>query len=106
MDWLEEELKQAMARKEPSADFADRVLRQAALGAETASAKVIPFRAPASRQWHGWAAAAAAMVMVTGAGLGYREYRGEMAKEQVMQAMKIASSKLNRIQSHVQAVAR
>ena len=106
MDWLEDELKSALARKEPSADFAERVLRQAALDVAVDKGKVIPFRGTASRQWHRWAAAAAAVVMVAGAGLGYREYRGEMAKEQVMQAMKIASSKLNRIQSHVQEAGR
>jgi hypothetical protein len=36
--------------------------------------------------------------------LGYRQYRGEMAKEQVMQAFKIASVKVNRIQTKVEGV--
>ena len=42
--------------------------------------------------------------MLAGAGLGYRQYRGEMAKEQLMQAFKIASVKVNRIQSAVEGV--
>jgi hypothetical protein len=49
-------------------------------------------------------AAAAAVIVLAGAGLGYRQYRGEMAKEQVMQAFKIASVKVNRIQSAVEGV--
>jgi hypothetical protein len=36
--------------------------------------------------------------------LGYRQYRGEMAKEQVMQAFEIASVKVNRIQTQVREV--
>jgi hypothetical protein len=52
-------------------------------------------------QWPRWLAAAAAVVVFAGAGLGYRQYRGEMAKEQVMEAFKIASVKVNRIQTHV-----
>ena len=91
MDWLEEELKTALGRKEPSADFADRVLRQADLRAER----------PVVRPWPRWLAAAAAVVLIASGGLGYRRYRGEMAKEQVMQAMRIASAKVNRIQTHV-----
>ena len=41
------------------------------------------------------------MVVLAGAGLGYRQYRGEVAKDQVMQAFKIASVKVNQIQTHV-----
>jgi len=47
---------------------------------------------------------AAAVIVLAGAGLGYRQYRGEMAKEQVMQAFKITSVKVNRIQSAVEGV--
>jgi hypothetical protein len=86
MDWLENELQAALARKDPPADFAERVVRRA--------------ERPVY-QWPRWLAAAAAVVVLAGAGLGYREYRGEMAKEQVMQAFKIASVKVNSIQTHV-----
>jgi hypothetical protein len=85
MDWLEQELKGALAREDAPAGFADRVMRQAA-------------RPMMPR----WLAAAAAVLVLAGAGLGYRQYRGEVAKEQVMQAFKIASVKVNRIQTQVE----
>ena len=89
MDWLERELKGALAREEPSADFASRVMRRA-------DAPLRPVYL-----WPRWLAAAAAVIVLAGAGLGYRQYRGEMAKEQVMQAFRIASVKVNQIQTHV-----
>lgn len=61
-------------------------------------------RMPA-RQTPRWLAAAAAVVLCVGAGLGYRQYRGEMAKEQVMRAMRIASVKVNHIQTRVREAA-
>jgi hypothetical protein len=88
MDWLEQELKDALSRKDPPADFSARVMRRAE-------------RPRPVYQWPRWLAAAAAVVVFAGAGLGYRQYRGEMAKEQVMEAFKIASVKVNRIQTHV-----
>jgi len=93
MDWLERELKGALSREEPPADFASRVLQRAER----------PERRPVYR-WPRWLAAAAAVIVLAGAGLGYRQYRGEMAKEQVMQAFKITSVKVNRIQAVVEGV--
>ena len=93
MDWLEKELQVALKRKDPPADFADRVVRRAE--------RPVPVY-----RWPRWLAAAAAVVVLAGAGLGYREYRGEMAREQVMQAFKIASVKVNSIQTHVREVAK
>jgi hypothetical protein len=91
MDWLEQELKGALARKDPSEDFASRVMRRAE-------------RPAVVYRWPRWLAAAAAVIVLAGAGLGYREYRGEMAKEQVMRAFQIASVKVNRIQTQVREV--
>jgi hypothetical protein len=91
MDWLEQELQSALGRKDPPADFAGRVIRRAAR-------PVNP--------WPRWLAAAAAVVLMAGAGLGYRQYRGEVAKERVMQAFRIASVKVNRIQTQVREAAR
>jgi hypothetical protein len=88
MDWLERELKDALARKDPPADFASRVVGRA-------ERPVVVYR------WPRWLAAAAAVIVLAGAGLGYRRYRGEMAKEQVMRAFQIASVKVNRIQTQV-----
>jgi hypothetical protein len=89
MDWLEQELQAALVRKDPPADFAARVMRRASQPPRPVY------------QWPRWLAAAAAVVVLAGMGLGYREYRGEMAKDQVMQAFRIASVKVNRIQTHV-----
>ena len=95
MDWLEQELKTALGREDPPADFARRVIRKAGSRA----------RRPVYH-WPRWLAAAAAVVLVTGAGLGYRQYEGEVAKERVMRAFRIASAQVNRIQMHVREVAR
>jgi hypothetical protein len=96
MDWLERELKNALGREDPPADFAARVIREAGLKAG---------RRPVYH-WPRWLAAAAVVVLVAGAGLGYRQYRGEVAKERVMLAFRIASVQVNRIQTHVREVAR
>jgi hypothetical protein len=94
MDRLEEQLRGALARKEPSAGFADRVATAAA-----ADRRVV--RMPMPR----WAmAAAATIVLGVGSGLAYRQHQGEVAKEQVMTAMRITAVKLNRIQAHVREV--
>jgi hypothetical protein len=91
MDRLEESLKNALARKEPPDGFAQRVAMRAAAR-------------PASWAPQRWIAAAAVVVMAVGGGMAYRQRQGEMAKEQVMQAMKITAVKLHRIQAHVQEV--
>jgi hypothetical protein len=36
-----------------------------------------------------------------GAGEAWRQHEGQLAKEQVMTAMRIAGSKLNRVQMHL-----
>ena len=79
MDWLERELTQALARKEPAAGFDSRV------------------RARMHRRPR-WLAAAAAILVMAGAGEAWRQHRGQLAKEQVVTAMRIAGSKLNRVQ--------
>ena len=89
MDWLEQELKNALERKDPPPDFAERVVTKAERPV---------YRFPR------WLAAAAAVIVLAGAGMGYRQYRGEMAKEQVMEAFKIAAVKVNRIQTQVREV--
>ena len=90
MDWLEQELKQALEKKDPPPGFADRVKRRT---------RGDGFR---TAMWpQQWLAAAAAVLVLAGAGLGYRQYEGNLAKEQVMLAMRIAGSKVNHIQTQV-----
>ncbi len=82
---LEQELRGALARQAPPEGFAQRVAARAAGRS----------RAP----W--WLAAAAMVVMMVGSGAAYRHRQGEIAKAQVMTAMKITAVKLHRIQAHV-----
>jgi hypothetical protein len=86
MDWLEEELRRALAREMPARDF------------------TVPRRRPA---WRGWAAAAAAgLVLSTGIGVGYRQYRGHQAKRQLMLALDIAAAKTSRIRTELREFSR
>ena len=90
MDWLEEELRSALSRHEPQAGFAARVSAIARRGQSQ----------PARR----WLALAASVVVLIGAVERYRWYEGEQARQQVLQAVRIAAVKLNRIQTHVREV--
>jgi hypothetical protein len=95
MDWLEQELKNALSRKEPPPDFAGRVLAR------------VNRRAPSPVWRHSrWLAAAAALLVITGGAAAYREHQGLVAKEQVMLAFRIAAVKVNHIQAHIQEAAR
>jgi len=87
MDWLEQELKRALERKEPAPGFAGRV---------SAAAR----RRPMPR----WIAVAASVVVLSGAAAGYRWYEGLRAKRQVMTAIRLAGEKLNRVQTRVMEV--
>lgn len=88
MDWLEEELKNALNRKEPSPEFEERLKKAAGRGRVVA----MPRR---------WLAAAAAVIVLAGAGEGYRWHLGQQTKEQLMLAMRITGGKLNRVQMQV-----
>jgi hypothetical protein len=104
MDWLEDELKQALRRKEPSPDFEARVMRQAT---SMVTRQVLTAAAGRHRpvlMMPRWLAAAAAVFLIAGAGAGYRYHQGHVAKEQVMLAMRLAGSKLNRVQMQMKAV--
>lgn len=90
MDWLEQELKQALARKEPAPDFAARVARAAAHGPRPRV-----FSVPR------WLPVAAAVLLVAGSGVAYRRHQGMVAKDRVMIAMRITAGTLNHIQTHM-----
>jgi hypothetical protein len=84
MDPLEQQLKQALARVDPPPGFAARV------GAAA--------RPPA---WRGSALAAGLVLLTVGSGVAWRQHQGQVAREQVMTAMRITAGKLNRIQTHI-----
>lgn len=108
MNPLEQELKNALRRQEPSTDFTERVMariqsagvgrRIETLGWSRAAGLRNWFHVPAVR----WASAAAmCFVLVIGGLAQYRarerrrRQEGEMARAQVMLALRIASAKLN-----------
>jgi len=96
MDWLEQELKQALERKEPGADFDARV--KARVGTQ------VNDRPSGLSHMPRWLAAAAVLVVMTSAGVGYRWHKGRAAKDQVMLAMRIAAGELNRVQAQIAGV--
>ena len=91
---LEDELRSALRRREPPPDFTARVL------ARVSAAPAGPRRL----HWMPWVAALAASLLVAAGTLEYRHYQGERAKSQVMLAVRIAASKLNRAQKKVQMI--
>ena len=95
MDWLEPELKRALARKQPAPGFAGRVS-----AAVRRSAGGLAMGVPARR----WLAAAALVVVLAGGGAGHRWHQGVRAKEQVKLALRVAADKLNRVQTQVREV--
>ena len=84
MDDLEDRLRRAFEREDPPEGFADRVIE----------------RTRARRAMPRWMAAAAVLVLA-GAGYGYRWQQGVKAKREVLLAFRITSAKLNHIQVQV-----
>lgn len=105
MDWLEQELKQALERKDPPPGFAERVTAAAGRGiapvprpvANAPKRPAVPKRLLMPR----WLPVAAAVLLIAGGSAAYREHQGRVAKERVMLAMRITAGKLNHIQAHV-----
>jgi hypothetical protein len=103
MRHLDDELRNALRRAEAPAGFADRVIERAAREERTARPSMRPFMR--------WAAAA----MIVGALAGADQYRavqdareerlrGEAAKEQVIQALRITGSKLHLVQVKIKEI--
>lgn len=99
---LDDELRHALRREEAPAGFADRVIQRAARRQQ---------RQTSNRPFIRWAAAA----MIVGALAGADQYRsiqnareerqrGEAAKEQVLQALRIAGSKLQFVQVKIKEI--
>jgi len=97
MTEFEDQLRRALERKEPSPDFAARVVARAS------QAK----RPIAWPNWRAWAATGiAASLCLGGVGLELEHRRqvreqGQAARAQLIQAMHITSSKLQKIQKKV-----
>jgi hypothetical protein len=100
---FEEQLKEALARKEPPQGFANRVLQKAEAQHTGVRQAIQAWWFP--RAW-GWrlAPVMAALILVSG-GAMYRDHertvRGELAKEKLLIAMRIAGSKLHETRQQV-----
>ena len=88
--WLEQELRQALSRKDPSPDFAAR------LTARANRRRVLTMPR--------WMATAAALVVISGGVEAWRWHRGMEAKRELMEAMRLTAGKLNHIQAKVKEV--
>jgi hypothetical protein len=103
MNDLENELRNALRRQYPPPGFSERVVRRAAETREPAGT---------ARPWVIRWAAAAMLAAALGGTAEYRRIqtvreeraRGEAAKEQVMQALRIAGSKLHMVQITVKEI--
>jgi hypothetical protein len=103
---FEDQLRRALERKEPSPDFAARVLARV-------SAKRHPRTIANWFHWPAWTAAAIAASLLfasTGLDLERRQRlareQGEEARAQLLQAMEITSVELNKIHQKVQGAVR
>lgn len=112
MKELDDELRRALRREPAPEGFADRVLERS----RESKAPAVVLRP----RWGRWRisrpivrlAAAAAIIAAIGVGVAYRNYeqaraeraRGEAAREQVLEALRITASKLQLVQEKVREV--
>ena len=110
---LDDELRRALRREPAPEGFADRVLERAPRESKAPAVVLRP-------SWNRWRfsrpivrlAAAAALIAAVGGGVAYRNYeqaraervRGEAAREQVLEALRITASKLQLVQTKVREV--
>jgi len=89
MDWLENELRRALAREDPPDGFAQRVMARSA-------------RRPSGTRR--WLAMAAMVVVAAGAAGAWRQHQGYEAKREMMLALRLASAPVDRIQSEIRGI--
>lgn len=103
MNDFEEQLKQALSRREPASDFAERVLAIAGSQSRPAAGVRLRLWFHRTRAWR-LVPVMAALLMVTG-GTVYEQHqratRGEAAKEKLLVAMRIAGFTLHRAQHRI-----
>ncbi len=88
---MERQLRKALRREPPPPEFAERVIARA--------------KRPKLLVMPRWLAPAAAVVIMAGGGsMAWRRHQGEVAKAQVMQAMRLTAGKLHQIQTQVMEV--
>jgi len=109
---LDDELKNVLRRVEPPAGFADRVVRRTTVQPSARPFELVTGTRTTARRppsvWYRFAAAAALLVALGGA-VEYRQLQqeraerlaGEAAKEKVVLALHIASSKLQIVQTKI-----
>jgi hypothetical protein len=103
MSAFEEQLKQAMARREPAADFTSCVLARVAQK-QSRRGEIKGWRWFPRRWAWGLTAATAALLAVSGSAIYQRHervVRGEAAKNEVLTAVRIAGVKLHQVRRHV-----
>jgi len=107
MSYLEDDLKMALQRTEPSADFVNRVLARVNQPPPREPSwweRLTVLLRPPRLQWV--AASVILSIMIPVAGVQYRKQQrmrveGERAKEQLMFAVRVAGNRLHRVQQKV-----
>jgi hypothetical protein len=113
MHFSEDDLRNALRRKDPGPGFTQRVMARVGQAKEAQAAQAASRPEPRKRlSWQrwtwmprpAWIGAVVALVLAIGAGLGYLQYErvqsqreAELAKQQVMLALKITNAKLNHV---------
>jgi hypothetical protein len=102
---FEEELKKALARREPGEEFVGQVLAKVE-ASHAATVRARPFMW--GNPWWRFASAAVLLVVALLSGLAYRQHervaKGEAAKNQLLLAMRITGSQLRQAQLRVKKI--
>lgn len=114
MHFSEDDLKDALRRKDPGSGFTQRVMARISQKQEAEAAVRKEQKQASGRRWK-WrwspalASALAAVLLTVGGGVGYQQYEriqaqkridqqnAEMAKQKVMLALRITNAKLNHV---------
>jgi hypothetical protein len=93
MDSFEEQLKQALTRTEPDPGFDARVAAR------------LPSRDSSGRGHHlTWLRIAAAVLVMLAGGSMWRYHEGQIAKQQVLTALRLAGGELSRVQTQLRGI--